>query len=130
MIWIIDDDDIFKFVTTFQLQKIATYQKIQLFADISSAFESLKTANELPEYILLDINFPDLSGWDFLDRFILHFLNLAEANTKIYMVSSSISKTDKDLLENYAFVQGLLQKPIKNEDLENIFKPSALANIE
>ncbi len=130
MIWIIDDDDIFKFVTTFQLQKIAANQKIQLFADISSAFESLKTADELPEYILLDINFPDLSGWDFLDKFILHFLNLTKAHTKIYMVSSSISKNDKDLLENYTFVQGLLQKPIKNEDLENVFKSSALANSE
>jgi len=126
MIWIVDDDDIFKFVTTMQLQKIVPPQKVQLFADISSACESLKTTNELPEYIFLDINFPDLSGWDFLDTFILHFVNMAHSKAKIYMVSSSISKADKDLLKNYAFVHDLLQKPIRNADLEHVFSPASV----
>lgn len=124
MIWIIDDDDIFKFVTTFQLQKIVPNEKIMLFSDISSAFESLKFTNEIPDFILLDINFPDLSGWDFLDNLVGYFEDSPLLNTNIYMVSSSISKNDHELLENYKFVKGLLQKPIKNDDLEVFLKKS------
>lgn len=122
MIWIIDDDEIFKFVTTFQLKKVVGDEKILLFSDITTAFDSLKSTTEIPNFIFLDINFPDFSGWDFLDNLSSQFEKSPFAKTHIYMVSSSISNNDKELVENYKFVKGLLQKPIKNGDLERILK--------
>lgn len=121
MIWIIDDDDIFKFVISFQIEHLTGRTDLKMFNDITDALQQLKNSNQLPSVIMMDINFPNLNGWDFLHEFIAT-LTEKKAVTSIYMVSSSISKTDKEMLTKNQYVKALLEKPIEDSLVEQIMK--------
>jgi CheY-like chemotaxis protein len=65
--------------------------------------------------LLLDINMPILSGWDFLEEFEDFDANIKE-RLKIYMLSSSTDQLDKDLANENKNVSGYIEKPI-NKDI-------------
>ena len=48
MIWIIDDDDIFKFVISFQIEHLTGRTDLKMFNDITDALQQLKNTEDLP----------------------------------------------------------------------------------
>lgn len=113
MVWIIDDDDIFKFVITFQIEHLTGSKEFMTFSDIPSAIEAFGSAEKYPSVILMDINFPNLNGWDFLNDFI-ELIKSRNSNTQIFMVSSSISRSDQEMLLKFPYVRDLLEKPLED----------------
>ena len=73
-------------------------------------------AEQLPEYILLDLYMPEMDGFEFLERFSK--LNNLRNRIEIYVCSSSKNKEDRDEVMNYPFVSAFLEKPLSEEFLE------------
>ena len=60
--------------------------------------------------LLLDINMPTMTGWEFLEEFDKLSENI-KMQFQIYMLSSSVDPSDIDFIE----------KPLNKEDLEKMF---------
>lgn len=58
---------------------------------------------------------PLIDGWEFLEE-----VNTTEIQIPIYMLTSSIDKNDNEKAKKYSVVNGFLNKPLKQEILENI----------
>src|SRR5438552_3858293 len=69
--------------------------------------------------LFLDIDMPTLNGWDFLDEF-KNFSDSIQQQFTIFIVSSSISKQDKEKAAKYKFVSGFISKPLTKDSLKQI----------
>ena len=74
-----------------------------------------RTVAVRPDVLLLDINMPGITGWEFLDQ--LKALNL-EAN--VYMYSSSIDPDDVKEARNYPMVRDFISKPLDARTIRQI----------
>lgn len=112
-IWLIDDDEIFRFSAE-QLMEMADFtQEVVSFENGEEALEAINKLlrNEMaaPDLIFLDVNMPVLDGWQFLEE--LSKVDLP-SNFKIYMLSSSSDMADINQVSKYPVVQKYLLKPI------------------
>lgn len=123
MIYIIDDDEIFQFITKKSFERLERTDDLHFFLNGEDALRSIKEfingGKPLPDLIFLDINMPIMDGWDFLAE----LQTLIEGTAKkpdIYMVSSSID--DKDLLKSktYPMIKDYIVKPIKDVNIKEI----------
>ncbi|GLB52989.1 response regulator [Neptunitalea chrysea] len=111
-------------LTLLLLQKMVEIFKVPIrvntFTQGSRALEWIKnTVKDKEELgaILVDLNMPEMSGWEFVAA-------LEEENPNIevpvYIVSASCDPIDKERIEEYPTIKGFLHKPLKVEDLERI----------
>lgn len=123
-VFIIDDDDIYQFLTKRELEVSERVEKIKVFSDgkkaISYLSEHCHETNLLPDIIFLDLNMPIMSGWTFIERF--RELNIEDKSSiKIYMVSSSFDKRDIEKSKEYEEISDYLIKPVTRSQISNIF---------
>ena len=65
---LIDDDPISTFVTEKLISKnVKEPCKFFKYQSAKRALEEIKSIN--PHYLFLDLNMPEMTGWDFLDKF-------------------------------------------------------------
>ena len=81
--------------------------------------ENRAKPEKLPDVIILDLNMPVFSGWDFLDRF-QQMQESIQKNIKVYVLSSSIRPSDKENAERYPFVRSYISKPLEAGMIDNI----------
>ncbi|MDX5421561.1 MAG: response regulator [Hymenobacteraceae bacterium] len=124
--FIVDDDEISIFLAeaTLEVESLAT--DIQGFPDAKQALDTLITLlqnqpDNVPELILLDLNMPLLSGWDFLNALAPYEEQLAN-RCRIYILTSSVDKQEIQKAQDYNLVTGFLQKPLEDEALEKLKK--------
>ena len=82
---------------------------------------------EQPTILLLDINMPTWSGWEFLD----HFDKLDEKIQKqfsVYILSSSIDPADQQRSVNNKFVLRSLEKPLTEAIVSEIIELASIKN--
>jgi CheY-like chemotaxis protein len=119
---IIDDDPIFQILLNKLIQKIPAENVVQQYTNGRLAAEFIAeycdTKNALPELIFLDINMPEMNGWQFLEA--LRALSIKDYEPVIYLSSSSLD--DKDYLKAKSFTElkGFLNKPISFPELTQI----------
>lgn len=122
-IWIVDDDEIFQFITRKSIEKIDTSKHIISYSNGEQAFKSINNAihqeNGLPDIILLDINMPVMDGWEFLQQYSGVSDNSNKKPT-IYMVSSSIDQKDLIKAHNSVFITDYITKPIDEDKMIEI----------
>jgi len=115
---IIDDDQMFTYVLSKQMKLVDFSETILIFKNGMEALKYLRPILEspeiLPSVILLDLNMPVLDGWQFLDEFTQCKIN---KKITVYIVSSSIDKTDHDKALTYKEVSSFYIKPITKENL-------------
>lgn len=121
-VWIIDDDRIFQLLTARMIKNLASIPvNITQFYDGQEAMEFLESnPAQIPDFVLLDINMPVVNGFDFLELISIHHVEVAE-KPSIYIVTSSIDKTDKKKASSYTFVKDFLVKPLSEETIKTIF---------
>ena len=73
-----------------------------------------------PTVLFLDINMPDISGWELLDIY-KDFDAHIHAQFTIYMLSSSVDAKDKSLAEENPFVTGFISKPLTRDVIKKLF---------
>jgi len=76
-----------------------------------------ESPQRLPEVIFLDINLPEMTGWEFLEEF--KNLDLDPIPTVI-MLSTSINPIDKIKADENPLVLELTNKPLTTEYLANL----------
>jgi CheY-like chemotaxis protein len=120
---VIDDDPINNLISKFTILRHSKDSDIQLFTDPELALESIKNTdgknNRFMTAILLDINMPIMSGWEFLDA----YSGLPEEIKKkyiIYMFSSSIDSSDMERADSHLLVSGFFCKPLSTNHLDTV----------
>ena len=71
---LIDDDEIFTFMTKRLIERTNLAEQIKIFENGKTAIDFLESLIDkpalLPEVIFLDLSMPILDGWGFLDEYI------------------------------------------------------------
>jgi CheY-like chemotaxis protein len=119
-IWVVDDDAIYQIIVKKIIEKSAAFSSVSTFQDGDIAINSLKNTIEhnkaLPDVILLDINMPQMDGWEFMKEMSLIKSQL-QKKIAIYIVSSSIANEDKEKSKTFPDILGYLSKPVVLNDL-------------
>ncbi len=116
-ILLVDDDSINNFVNLELIGNAYPDSDIKVFENPVDAVEFLENDEVyMPDFILLDLNMPFLTGWQFLDR-----LTGNETDYNIAILTSSINPSDKNKAQHYDMVKGFLVKPIDIKKLLQIF---------
>ncbi|WP_295182726.1 response regulator [uncultured Christiangramia sp.] len=123
---IIDDDDIITFLQKKIVSKSGLDTEPLVFKDAYKALEFLENeASQEEEYlIMLDINMPGMSGWEFLDH--IKKLPLDE-RLHVVMATSSIDRKDKREAANDPHVVDFIEKPLSARHCEKLKGISKLA---
>jgi CheY-like chemotaxis protein len=104
------------------IERTAQFETIKFYNDGIYALEDFKDLDVvLPELILLDINMPQMDGWQFLESLIELRPNF-ENETIIYVVTSSIAHCDREKANSFDEISGFLSKPVSVDCLEKIIK--------
>ncbi len=121
---IVDDDDIYQFTASMEIQKTNLVNKIIMFPNGLKALDYINIEKDnpgnLPDVIFLDVNMPMMDGWDFLKEFIIMKANLPKSIV-IFMVSSSVDSRDVDRAHEISEVSGYMVKPMGKQRLTEVF---------
>ena len=122
-VMVVDDNDIDRYVAENVILKTQFSEKV---VSADSAMDALtyieehqENIDELPEVIFLDINLPEMNGFDFLER----YENLPEVikkNCIIMMLTTSLDTTDKELASGNRYVSAFLNKPLNKDKLDQL----------
>jgi CheY-like chemotaxis protein len=120
---LIDDDDIISVIHPATIQRAISDSDIEI---TPSGTEALALIDELihygesaPNYIFLDINMPEISGFEFLDRLTdveREFLK----DSKIIMLSSSVNQQDIERAKTYPMIRDFVSKPLTVEYIRDL----------
>lgn len=123
---IIDDEEIVLFVHKRIITVTLGITDIKTFSSAASALRFFQTDFKVnisaPTIVLLDLNMPVVSGWDFLEIFN-EFDNEIKSAVHIYIVTSSIDPIDQKKALSNKNVIAFISKPITKEYLIEYFKP-------
>ena len=122
---IVDDDDIFVFLTTKIIEQTNLVDLIKGFGNGLDAINFLKenknNVDALPDIILLDLNMPIMNGWQFLEEYNKLNPTIGKKIT-IYICSSSISPDDITRAKTISEVSDYIIKPITKDKLIDLIK--------
>ena len=123
-IMIIDDDAISNMICKMIISKVLPDIEVTDILHPQRGMDYIKEnfkENSLPICLLLDINMPDWSGWDFLDHFI-ELPDYIKNKFTIYMLSSSVNKEDLQKAATNTYVKDYLEKPLSKVAIERIMR--------
>lgn len=116
---LVDDDEILLFVHQIMVKKNLFITHPLAFVNGKYALDFLleDAKNESSTLILLDINMPEMNGWELLDA-----INKELPTQKIYVVivTSSINFEDRIKADNYKQVVGYIEKPMTTKVIKGL----------
>ena len=123
-IFLIDDDRLFHSTIKHLLKQIngGEFSVVDFF-DGKPALEfllsNLENVKLLPDLILLDINLPEMNGWEFLNAYE-RISQSIKKTIEIFMVTASVSNYDKSMSNSFRIINGYIAKPLSPEMLGRI----------
>jgi CheY-like chemotaxis protein len=128
-VMIIDDNEIDIFIASKMILKHSLAEKIIKYNNAKDALDYLiknqSDIKELPEIILLDINMPLMTGFEFIDIYEKLDSNL-KSHCKVYIVSSTIDKDDIERARSNKNIVAFQVKPVTTKFLNSIASKSLL----
>lgn len=120
-ILLIDDDEVTNMINEKLITKIYNF-KVTAFTDANEPLLNFKSGQyssiaDPPRLIFLDINMPQMDGWEFIEE----FEKLPEEirkNCSVVMLTSSIDTSDLEKAKNYPSVTEFISKPLTKDKLK------------
>lgn len=118
---LIDDSDIDLFIQRRFLEVYNFSRHLQTFRSAEEALQWLSSLNgdAPPDVIFLDLNMPNIDGFEFLESFEKLPQKIRD-KTKIVVLTSSNSLKDREQVFSNANVIQFITKPIKQADIEEL----------
>jgi two-component SAPR family response regulator len=122
---LVDDDCVSNLIGRKIIKNVFPDADVYEFLDPETALlyiQSTYSKNGAPDtLLLLDINMPTISGWEFLEAFE-RFDTRVKEHFKIHMLSSSVAPCHKERAANNKNVSGYIEKPLTLEGINAILK--------
>jgi len=118
---LVDDDPIFQFGVKHLVKGLKKQVDLQVFDSGEQLLEFLSSPNmdRTPNVLLIDLNMPEMSGWEVLEH--LKKIDLGK-KVWIYVCSSSINPTDIRKAMEIEIVSKYVIKPIELTKLEELLE--------
>ncbi len=120
---LVDDDEVFVFLTKKLIEQARTVHLLNVFENGLDALNFLRdnknNAELLPDIILLDLSMPILNGWQFLEEYAKLYPTIGK-KILIYVCSSSISSHDINRAKSINEVSDYVIKPITIDKLREL----------
>lgn len=117
---IIDDDDLSIFLMGLTIDDI---DFIKAYDSVTSGWEALKYLEKIdtnaPEVIFVDLNMPEMDGYEFIQHYEEKFAKIYP-KTKIIVVTSSQRESDKTRSLSFNTVKGYIHKPLQEKEIRKI----------
>jgi len=124
-VMLVDDDEINNFIVKTLIRKVYKNSSFITFLNTEDAMRTLlrlKANNsQLPDYILLEVNSPDMNGWSFLDEYDRLKID-NDKSGRIIVLTCSLFTPDKDRSRRYHSIGGYFIKPLTIESLNSFLK--------
>lgn len=120
---IVDDDEIHNHLCTVSIKKYHPGAEVISFTDAAEALvyirQQYNPGSPRPTILLLDLNMPVVTGWDFLDLFV-DLDELIRKQLDVYILSSSIDARDKEKAWRNNTICGYMEKPLNEYQLDSM----------
>ncbi|MDO7853676.1 response regulator [Hymenobacter convexus] len=120
--YLIDDDYLATYLTEQLLRAEGFSNAICTFQSAKKALDKLllrAKENLVPQVVFLDLNMPEMDGWQFLDALAPYEEEL-RGNCSIYILTSSLALNDLEKSKEYELVAGLIHKPLDSDEIRAI----------
>ncbi|MBL4658563.1 MAG: response regulator [Flavobacteriales bacterium] len=121
-ILLIDDDEPTNFINEIVIKKADCAEKVVTKQSAMQALEFLTSKENglpTPDLILLDINMPVMSGWEFLEEYRA-LQGIQKGEIIIIMLTTSLNPRDQTMAESIKEISGFKHKPLIGEMLNEI----------
>jgi CheY-like chemotaxis protein len=118
-ILLIDDEDDCNFVTKLVLKKAGFVGRITCFTNAEDALTHMRSRQDLPDLMFVDINMPRVNGFQFLEICEAEAL-LPNGLTSVVMFSSSNRPADLERALGFRSVQGYVEKALSVDSFERV----------
>jgi CheY-like chemotaxis protein len=122
---LVDDDRVYRFAA---VKTIASTELASEIIECNDGQEALNFIKQhiahphiLPDIMFLDINMPVMNGWDFLKAFTFLIPEISKT-IPIYIVTSSIDKSDIEHSKEFNAVTDYVVKPVFKETFSRILR--------
>lgn len=119
-VMVIDDNEIDLYIAEMLMATAGFAEKVVCVSSAKEALAHLKALStdpdELPQFIFLDINMPEMTGFDFLNEYQFLAENIKK-RCIIMMLTTSLDEDDRKKAEHNQFVRRFLNKPLDRDKL-------------
>jgi len=122
---VIDDSETDQYIAKRMILKYRFAEEIIARESVPKALDYLRSLvippDSTPQLIFLDINMPEMNGFDFLDEYA-RLPDYVKSNSIIMMLSTSLNPNDHKRAASSPFVNRFLNKPLDKAKMEILEK--------
>ena len=118
LVYVVENDRISSVITELIVRKNLSGGEVRRYANGQWAFDGLMLALrdgiDLPDLVILDLDLPLMSGWEFLDALVNQSF---PRPIRVFVLTSSIYPDDRAKALSYKQVTGFFTKPLKDAEV-------------